>query len=78
MVAMDTTLCTEGINLSMLLYLSISDNACFRRSASCGSMTGRVSVVTNSPRSGGTVDTVAQANEEIIVQMYIASEYCNG
>lgn len=34
-----------------------------------------MSVVTNSPRSGGFFDTVAQANEEMMLQIYRASLY---
>ena len=73
-VAMETTLWTEGIKRSMLLYLSTSDTASLSSFSSSGSIGGRASAVTNSPRSGGTVDTVAHASAEMIEQIYSASE----
>ena len=70
-----TTLWYDGMSRSMLLYLSISVNACLNKLESAASMTGVFSWLTNSPRSGGTEDTVAQVRADMIVQMYNASEY---
>lgn len=67
--AIVTTLCGEEINLSMLRYLLISSTACFSRSASSALCSDRTSSFRSSPRSGGAIDTVAQAAVEISVQI---------
>lgn len=59
MTATVTTLWKVGMSLSMLRYRSTSDNASFSSSASCGSWTGPDSLEMNSPRSGGTAETIA-------------------
>jgi hypothetical protein len=65
--AIVTTLWGEGISLSMLRYLSTSDNDCFRRLASSEVWSLLTSVGNSSPRSGGTVETLAHAKADIIV-----------
>lgn len=55
------------MSLSMLRYLSTSDNECFRRLASSDVWSVLTSVGNSSPRSGGTVETLAQASAEIMV-----------
>jgi hypothetical protein len=57
------------MSLSMLRYLSTSDNEYFRRLASSDVWSLLTSVGNSSPRSGGMVETLAQARAEIMVQI---------
>jgi hypothetical protein len=57
------------MSLSMLRYLSTSDNESFKRLASSDVWSLLTSVGNSSPRSGGTVETLAQARAEIMVQI---------
>jgi hypothetical protein len=67
--AIVTTLCGDGISLSILRYRSTSAIASLSKLASSAFGSVGASVGNNSPRSGGTVDTVAHAKAEIMVHM---------
>lgn len=66
---MDTMLWKDGMSLSILRYRSISARVRLARSASSALCSDRTSDGSSSPRSGGAVDTLAQAAAEMMVQM---------
>jgi len=72
--AVVTTFFGDGMSLSMLRYLLTSSIACFIKLASSVVCSDRTSSRSSSPRSGGAIETVAQATAEIKVHMYNASE----
>lgn len=67
--AIVTTLWVDGINLSMLRYRSTSATANFSKLESSLFGSGATSEGSNSPRSGGIVDTDAQDRADIVVHM---------
>ena len=67
--AIVTTLCEDGISLSILRYRSTSAIASLTKLASSALGSVGASVGNSSPRSGGTVDTVAHAKAERTVHM---------
>lgn len=67
--AIVTVLCGDGINLSILRYLSTSARVCFTSSMSSDVYSFLLSVGRSSPLSGGAVETAACAAAEIMVLM---------
>lgn len=57
------------MSLSMLRYRSTSVRVCFTSSISSAVCSTRASEGSNSPLSGGAVDTIAQAAADIMVQI---------